>query len=343
MPPEANLKEPDLTNQAIKKTSLCWNCASDASEPIFIARDFDTALQSFPIRSCSQCGLVYSANIGDGVLEAAYSRAYYGSEKAKFVPVVEAIVRFGQRRQAQSIIKKYRRNAGAKATNELAVLDIGCGRGLLLQAFAQLGANCLGIERDEFPGSKPKGVELHVGSVSDSALTGRRFDIIVIWHVLEHITDLGQLFDELPKHLNPGGLLVISVPNFSSWQSQLFKRHWFHLDIPRHVTHFEKPWLDEKLSELGLVVVDSNTFTATQNVYGFLQSTLNAIFPEKPNRLYHLLTRGRGARERVSLIGWGVLAAALMPIAILETILAELAGRGATLTSYAIKEKQRKN
>lgn len=319
--------------------AYCWNCKSDQYQRLFTARDFDTARQNFEVVMCSECGLSYTYGISGETLEAAYSSTYYGSPKAKFVSIVEAMVRYGQRRQAKKIIEVFNEGNETGSAEPLSVLDIGCGRGLLLQAFAEFDARCLGIERQEFPGSKPAAVDMHIGALEDEALANRRFDIIVIWHVLEHITELDTLLEELPRHLNPGGLLVVSVPNFSSWQSRLFHRHWFHLDIPRHVTHFEKPWLEEKLSAMGFNIANSITFTPTQNVYGFLQSTLNVLFPGKPNRLYHLLTRGRGAAERLSLIGWGILGGILIPFALAETLLSELAGRGATLNLYAKKEK----
>lgn len=282
---------------------------------------------------CRNCGLIYTAHVTDEVLAAAYSRSYYGSGSAKFVSIIEALVSAGQRRQAAKILDVY--HAGKPRAGAPSVLDIGCGRGLLLQAFAALGARCLGIERDEFPGVESAPIDLHIGALHDDELQDRRFDIVIIWHVLEHITELGALLEELPRHLNPGGLLVISVPNFSSWQGRFFERHWFHLDIPRHVTHFEKRWLFDKLKSMGLDIVESNTFTASQNVYGFLQSSLNRLFPRRPNRLYKLLTRGRGGMERLSLVGWGLLAALILPFAIAESLLSETRGRGATLTLYA--------
>lgn len=302
---------------------------------MFNARDFDTAQETFAVATCLDCGLACTADVNDDALSAAYSRSYYGSERAKFVPAVEAMVRIGQKRQVDKILRAYRGRSDTPQNTPLSVLDIGCGRGLLLREFAARGAHCLGIERDEFPGANSTGVDVHIGALDDAALAERRFDIIVIWHVLEHVTELGALLRTLPAHLNPGGLLVISVPNFSSWQSRLFGRHWFHLDIPRHVSHFQQQWLENQLDVVGLTVESHNTFTATQNVYGFLQSALNALFPARPNRLYHLLTRGRGVRERLPLIGWGLLGALLMPIAIIETLFAEIAGKGATLNLYA--------
>lgn len=315
----------------------CWNCGGDKFELLFEARDFDTADNGFPIGRCRQCGLVYTAGVTEDILAAAYSRSYYGSGKAKFLSVIEALVRIGHRRQAKQILDLYHdQQSASKITEQIvSVLDIGCGRALLLQEFKKLGADCLGIERSEFPGSEPVEVDIHTGTLQDAELGDKRFDIIVIWHVLEHITELGALLEELPRHLNPGGLLVVSVPNYSSWQGRCFKQHWFHLDIPRHVTHFERQWLERNLGSMGLEIISLNTFTASQNIYGFVQSSLNRLVPRRPNRLYKLLTRGRGRQDWLALAGWSLLALPLLPFAILESVLSELSSRGATLTIYA--------
>ncbi len=316
---------------------ICWNCGCAEFEQLFQAGDFDTALDSYPIRRCRQCDLCYTGEVTEDALATIYSRSYYGTEKAKFLSVIETLVKIGHRRQAKKILDLYRGQQSEPGTAEqvISVLDIGCGRALLLQEFAKLGADCHGIERSEFPGSEHHKIDIHTGALHDSELSGKSFDIIILWHVLEHITELGTLLEELPRHLNPGGLLVISVPNFLSWQSRFFKQHWFHLDIPRHVTHFEKQWLGKKLGSMGLEIISENTFTASQNIYGFIQSSLNRLFPRKPNRFYKLLTQGHGRQDWLSLVAWSLLVISLMPFAIFEALISEKSQQGATLTLYA--------
>ena len=317
--------------------SVCWNCGCAEFEQLFQAGGFDSALNSYPIRRCRQCDLCYTGEVTDDELATIYSRSYYGSEKAKFLSVIETLVRIGHRRQAKKILDLYHRQQSKPGASEqtVSVLDIGCGRALLLQEFDKLGADCLGIERAEFPGTGLHKIDIHVGALHDSELSDKRFDIIILWHVLEHITELGTLLEELPRHLNPDGLLVISVPNFLSWQSQFFRQHWFHLDLPRHVTHFEENWLEKALGSMGLETVSQTTFTASQNIYGFIQSSLNKLISRNPNRLYKLLTQNQGQRAWTALAAWAMLAIPLMPFAVLETLISAISQQGATLTIYA--------
>ena len=86
---------------------------------------------------------------------------------------------------------------------------------------------------------------------------------------------------------------------------------------------------------MGLEIQAQTTFSASQNMYGFVQSWLNRMFPQKPNRLYQLLTRNGECRNWMALIGWLLLALPLTPLAVLEALLSEFSNRGATLTLYA--------
>jgi hypothetical protein len=175
---------------------------------------------------------------------------------------------------------------------------------------------------------------MHVGTLSDREFDGQRFHIIVIWHVLEHMEDLQQVLSFLQTHLHDDGMVVVSVPNFSSWQSRWFGRHWFHLDLPRHLLHFRRNWLRSTLQATGLEVLSESTFSASQNYFGFIQSVCNCLSPRSPNRFYGLLKFRRQSREWIPLLGWACIGACLLPLAILESLCAEPCKRGATLTLF---------
>jgi ubiquinone/menaquinone biosynthesis C-methylase UbiE len=315
----------------IKKPSICFNCESSHNALLYHAYDFDTGKISYSLTRCQDCHLIYTESITDKVLSAAYCKNYYGSSNSKFFGVIEALISFGHKKQAKKILALHSRKCEKNAP--LKVLDIGCGRALLLQEFQKTGAHCTGIERNEYPASD-NNIEYFVGSLSDPELTDRTFDIIIIWHVLEHITELGGLLKELGKHLEHDGLLVISVPSFSSWQSRFFKQYWFHLDLPRHVSHFTSCWLNNTLTKQGLSIIQQSSFTPSQNIYSFIQSTLNKVFPHHSNRLYKLLIQRQDWKDCLALVFWSALATMILPIAIIETLISEKSLQGATITFY---------
>src|SRR5206468_2351851 len=98
-----------------------------------------------------------------------------------------------------------------------------------------------------------------------------RFDVITLWQVLEHVRDPRALLASLLGHLAPGATLVVSVPNFASWQSRVFGPGWFHLDAPRHLTHFEMGTLADLLDRLDLEVFATRTFHLEYGPAGWLQ------------------------------------------------------------------------
>ena len=316
----------------------CLNCNGVEYTVDFDAFDFDTGLEKFTVARCEQCGLTQTIYVDDDILAKAYSASYYGSGSTKFLSVLEGIVNIGQNQQAKKILNSY--NSDLQENHAIRVLDIGCGRGLLLNALAAMGADGLGIERNEFPGNDKLNFKMHIGALADMELKDETFDIIVIWHVLEHIAGIRMLLKSIADHLRVGGTLVVSVPNYSSWQRRLFGSHWFHLDIPRHILHFEREWLVNELESLGFHIDTQSTFSLSQNIYGFLQSTFNALTPKSPNRFYTLLKHRSGGLDWLSFFGWGSLAIILFPIALVESILAESFKQGATLTLYATHVKK---
>jgi len=199
---------------------------------------------------------------------------------------------------------------------------------------AELGAECHGLEREGFDAAGfPAGATLHLGPLDRQPFAPRSFHLITLWHVLEHLADPGPVLQQLSGLLAPGGLLVIAVPNIGSLQARLFGANWFHLDLPRHLWHFS-PWSLEPLwRSAGLQSVSESGLSAEQNPFGFVQSLLNRLLPGSPNRLYKAMQ----GDPRYNLPAWLAAAACLAPLALLESLLAFSAVRGATYTIYLRK------
>jgi len=312
---------------------LCNNCGGSGGTALYSASDFDTGLNEHQLVMCNNCGIVATMGVTDDVLSEAYSTQYYGSGERKFSGFFEYWLTLGYRLRAKRIRAEWR--AGHPTDAGPSVLDIGCGRGTLLKEFKTLGAQILGLERPEFPLTKECARFVSVGSLGEQRFDGVKFDIIIIWHVLEHMFEVDEMLKDIANHLSETGLLVIAVPNFDSCQQRLFSRHWFHLDIPRHLTHLDQKWLGDCLNRHGLEEKFCSTFDVTQNTYGFVQSTLNMMFPKYPNALYRLLKYQTGERHWMQLAAWSAAAALLFLPACIEALTSAFRGQGATLTMYA--------
>jgi 2-polyprenyl-3-methyl-5-hydroxy-6-metoxy-1,4-benzoquinol methylase len=119
------------------------------------------------------------------------------------------------------------------------VLDIGAGTGDFLSVAKQNGWQTIGVE----PSDKAKAIALkkEVSFVEDtSELEGRSFDVITMWHVLEHVPDLDSQIKELKRLLKPNGSLIVAVPNFKSFDAKHYGAFWAAYDVPIHFWHFSK-------------------------------------------------------------------------------------------------------
>ncbi|ESU22042.1 SAM-dependent methyltransferase [Flavobacterium cauense R2A-7] len=119
------------------------------------------------------------------------------------------------------------------------LLDIGAGTGDFLQEANNQNWNCTGIE----PSEKAKSIAITKGvsfAADLASLESYSFDVITMWHVLEHVPDLEQQILELKRLLKPSGAIVIAVPNYKSFDAQHYGKFWAAYDVPRHLWHFSK-------------------------------------------------------------------------------------------------------
>lgn len=317
--------------------STCHNCGDASGAVLFDAPAFDGVLAGqFPVSRCPRCGLASTGHATGETVAESYDIDYYGSTESKFADWMESLLDSLAARRAGALLKLWQQGRQRQPS----VLDIGCGRAVLLRAFRKLGAEVMGLERDEFPLQGELAEIVRHASLDDEEFSDRQWDIIVLWHVFEHLEGQDAMLDRLCRHLGPGGILALAVPNFGSLQSRLFGRHWFHLDLPRHLVHIDAPWLRQRLQERGLKVEREGHLDLAQNLYGFVQSAMNALFPGRPNRFYALLKHGgrRGLPAWLELGAWSLLAGLIMPFAVLESLYGLLTRSGATVAFYARKE-----
>lgn len=123
--------------------------------------------------------------------------------------------------------------------NKGSILDIGAGTGDFLSVAKENGWHTIGVEPSEKAKAiaKKKGVSF-VGATSE--LDNYSFDVISMWHVLEHVPNLENQIKELKRLLKPNGTLIIAVPNFKSFDAKHYGKFWAAYDVPIHFWHFSK-------------------------------------------------------------------------------------------------------
>lgn len=124
-------------------------------------------------------------------------------------------------------------------TSKKTVLDIGAGTGDFLLTAKKKNWIVEGIE----PNTSARNRASEKGVVLNSNLeeaSGRKFQVITLWHVLEHLPDLEQQIASIVSLLEENGTLVIAVPNFKSYDANHYGKFWAAFDVPRHLWHFSK-------------------------------------------------------------------------------------------------------
>ncbi|MEW5977044.1 MAG: class I SAM-dependent methyltransferase [Acidobacteriota bacterium] len=263
-------------------------------------------------------------------LDQSYSEAYYGPENVKFVSPVERFVRWQTAQRARWIHRLIPGNSR--------VLELGCGRGALLEELAQLGHEAYGTERSELAARRARrsvGVHVFSEDLQDCRFPSDRFDAVILWHVLEHLGDVSSALEEICRILRPQGVLILEVPNLDSLQATLSGRHWFHLDVERHLYHFGPNNIRSLLTRHGFRPGPIGTFSLEQGPYGVLQSAMNH-FSDEPELLYRILKREIRLSRWQSLVQYGSGALLFLP-AIVFACFEAAVGRGSVLRIVAPK------
>jgi 2-polyprenyl-3-methyl-5-hydroxy-6-metoxy-1,4-benzoquinol methylase len=135
------------------------------------------------------------------------------------------------------------------------ILDIGAGTGDFLLEAKNQNWEILGIE----PNDKAKGIAVGKGiKFGDTIekLESNSFDVITMWHVLEHVPDVEHQVAELKRLLKPSGTIIIAVPNFKSYDANHYKEFWAAYDVPRHLWHFSKTAIEKLFDKQNMNLED---------------------------------------------------------------------------------------
>jgi len=215
------------------------------------------------------------------------------------------------------------------------LLDAGAGRGRFVAHARAMGYDATGLEpsaRGIAGAASSYGVQLQAAGIDDADVAAGSLDVITLWHVLEHLDDPGAALRTLHGWLRPGGALIVGVPNLGSWQAQIGGRRWYHLDLPRHRTHFTVTGLRRALDRAGFDVVAEHQLLAEHNPFGMWQSAVNRV-TSRPSYLFHLLKRNAPWRSRDLAITLAALP--LVPLAILLELLGGALRRGGSVAVTA--------
>lgn len=235
--------------------NTCPWCGTETNQTVLQLKDYFLTKEDFSIVECPCCGLRFTQpRPSPDVIGKYYqSEAYYSHQENKkgFVPrVYEFVKSFNIKNKAKMAIE------GLPVGK---LLDIGCGVGDFLVDVQKQGWDVHGVE----PSDAAKRIaETRLGLLPKSpseysSFDDHSFDVITMWHVLEHIDDLHFQTSEIVRLLKPGGRLVIALPNFQSFDCQHYKDKWAAWDVPRHLNHFAPDTLRAIITSIGFQNIDT--------------------------------------------------------------------------------------
>lgn len=181
--------------------------------------------------------------------EARKLSQYYESDqyishtdnKKGLIPFLYHIVKKRSLKNKLSLINSLKKN-------DKSILDIGAGTGDFLSFIQSEFISVKGIE----PNQKARELAQEKGISLEQDLKdvkGKLFDVITMWHVLEHVPNLEETIRDVESLLKPNGILIIAVPNFYSFDAAYYKNFWAAFDVPRHLWHFSKASMNKLFSD----------------------------------------------------------------------------------------------
>lgn len=247
------------------KGSACAICGANvATRWLELARDYVTG-QFFSVWRYGVCDVAFTTP------SPAALDQHYVPQYRRYNAVTASVLHWLYERRADA----WARVLGKPGI----VLEIGCGQGWMLAALRRKGWRVVGTERTLTavrPARGERALPVFVGTL-DALRKGQRFDVIVLFQVLEHLAAPIPLLTTCASLLKPGDTIIVGVPNARSWQARLFGADWLHLDVPRHRFHYSPQALSWALKAVGLRPGSPTFASFEHDPYGWAQSLLNRL------------------------------------------------------------------
>ena len=234
--------------------SVCPACHKNEISAEFNAKDNTVTPESFSIWSCSYCHTKFTQDVaGEKEIGKYYQSENYISHSDTKKGLVNFL--YHKVRQFTLVGKRkliYNETRNPKGNH----LDIGCGTGAFINTMKQSGWNVTGLEPD--PSAAEKASDLYGIKPKPSEelfhLAESNYDAITMWHVLEHVHRLDDYVSQCKKLLKSTGVLIVAVPNHTSYDASFYKENWAAYDVPRHLYHFSPDGMSLLMQRHGMKV-----------------------------------------------------------------------------------------
>jgi 2-polyprenyl-3-methyl-5-hydroxy-6-metoxy-1,4-benzoquinol methylase len=223
-----------------------------------LEKDLLLSIEKWKVFKCRRCGLgMLDPRPANDVLAGLYEAEYFGAQYDQGLPPgsPELVKRLRSESHRVDFVRKIKTHGR--------ILDIGCGYGYFLAACREKGFEVCGLDVSPWAvdyASKKLGLQVVIGDTKATDFPRSSFDIITMWHTLEHTDNPVEVLEVTAGWLKPDGIIAIDVPNYESTDAIAMKDKWIGWQLPYHLWHFSPKSLFLLLEKTGFLIKRSKTY-----------------------------------------------------------------------------------
>lgn len=238
------------------KIKACPLCSGTHLKHVMTCTDFYASGELFELYSCEDCNFTFTQDFPTGAnMDRYYESSDYIShsdtKKGVMNSLYHRVRKYMLGRKARLVMKESHRKQGK-------LLDVGTGTGYFPAVMAGKGWTVEAIEKNpQVRAFAKEKFDLDIkGEDALNALEKNTFDVVTLWHVMEHLENLNEVWDRFYNLLVDKGILIVAVPNRASYDAEIYGRHWAAYDVPRHLWHFTPATMQQFASKHGFIMAE---------------------------------------------------------------------------------------
>ncbi len=313
-------------------TVNCPSCGSASSKELFRARDYVLSEQKeYRVVECSNCHLAFlNPQPTEEELKRFYPWEYFHPPEDKVRAATPSFMMLDKVKETMRFKKKGM------------LLDIGCGQGGFLQQMQRQGFEVHGLDLSptacQLASEKVGKDNIFEGDLFSVNLAERCYDVVTLWHVIEHLSNPVKALRRIRALLKDDGLLVICCPDFSSWLRLIFKGSWYPLQVPYHLCHFTPRTMSKVLKVAGYRMKrqKKHFVDPITNMGSLKMSLLRVVGLGRMTGLFPLVGKEMG-KQGYRPIWWRIVRFGLNMLALILSIAFSLIGSEEIMLVWVVK------
>lgn len=241
---------------------VCKICSSKNIKFVFFSSNIHgrniLSPERFAVYQCDNCGIIFLEKIN---LDKEYYNKYYDKNYFKKInnisgfitKLVELFIYLSTKNKERLILKNLNKK------NNISIIDIGCGEGIFLEKLNPEKFEKFGLEINSQAVEKcrKKNISMFNQPLTSLDFKNKKFDVVTLWHSLEHMENPLETFQKIKKVLSKNGVLVLQTPNTKGLGFRFGRENWFHLDSPRHLFIYTENAIDKLCQKTGFKLAKS--------------------------------------------------------------------------------------